>query len=151
MSTLRGKKLKLHKSCMEGTCSDILQVIETEVKNAGGYNVIWIRESPGVKKSALAASISTQLQNQNRHVSKIIWDFPRLLKSVGTSRVGEEEGICIIHFYYSYNSYDIQSLFTPTYIVKLFHTVMKNCIWGYIFVRDYVEAKTICIEGHWWM
>jgi len=57
---------------MEGICSDILQVIETEVKNAGGYNMIWIRGSPGVGKSALAASISTQLQDQDRHVSKII-------------------------------------------------------------------------------
>ena len=89
----RGKKLKLRKSCMEGTHNDILQAIETEVKNTGGHNMIWIRESPGVEKSALAISISTQLQDQNRHVSKIIWDFPRLLKGVGMSRIGEEEGI----------------------------------------------------------
>ena len=113
-----GKKLKLCKLCMEGTRSDILQAIETEVKNTGGHNVIWIRGSPGVKKSALAASISTQLQDQNRHVSKIIWNFPRLLKGVGTSRVGEEEGIYIIHFCHSYNSCDIQLLFTSTYVAS---------------------------------
>ena len=33
VSALGGKKLKLCKSCMEGTRSDILQAIETEVKN----------------------------------------------------------------------------------------------------------------------
>ena len=57
---------------MEGTHNDILQAIETEVKNTGGHNMIWIRESPGVEKSALAVSILTQLQDQNKHVSKII-------------------------------------------------------------------------------
>ena len=72
MSTLGGKKLKLCKSCMEGTHSGILQVIETEVKNTSSYNMIWIRRSPGVGKSALAVRILTQLQDQNRHVSKII-------------------------------------------------------------------------------
>ena len=42
---------------MEGTCSNILQVIETKIKNTGGHNIIWIKGSPGVGKSALAASI----------------------------------------------------------------------------------------------
>ena len=74
VSTLGGKKLELRKSCMEGTCSDILQAIETEVKNASGHNMIWIRGSPGVGKSALAASISTQLQDQNRHVISFLFD-----------------------------------------------------------------------------
>ena len=54
--------------------SGILQAIETEVKNAGGHNMIWIRGSPGVGKSALAASISTQLQEQNRHVMSFWFD-----------------------------------------------------------------------------
>ena len=61
VSALGGKKLKLRKSCMEGTYSDILRAIETEVKNTSGHNMIWIRGSPGVGKSALVASISTQL------------------------------------------------------------------------------------------
>ena len=61
MSALGRKKLKLRKSRMEGTRSDILPAIETEAKNAGGHNMIWIRGSPGVGKSALVASISTQL------------------------------------------------------------------------------------------
>ena len=69
MSALGWKKLKLHKSCMEGTHSGILQATETKVKNTSGHNMIWIRGSPGVGKSALVASISTQLQDQ---VSKII-------------------------------------------------------------------------------
>jgi len=59
---------------MEGTRSEILQTIETEVKNAGGHNVIWIRGSPGVGKSALAASISTRLQDQGRHVISFRFD-----------------------------------------------------------------------------
>ena len=59
---------------MEGTRSDILPAIETEAKNAGGHNMIWIRGSPGVGKSALAASISTQLQDQNRHVISLWFD-----------------------------------------------------------------------------
>jgi len=50
---------------MEGTCSDILQAIGTEVKSVDGHNMIWIRGSPGVGKSVLAASISTQLQDQD--------------------------------------------------------------------------------------
>ena len=68
VSALGVKKLKLCKSYMEGTHSDILQAIETKVKNTSGHTMIWIRGSPGVGKSALAASILTQLQNQNRHV-----------------------------------------------------------------------------------
>ena len=72
MSALGKRKLKLCKSCMEGTHSGILQVIETEIKNTSSYNMIWIRRSPGVGKSALAVRILTQLQDQNRHVSKII-------------------------------------------------------------------------------
>jgi len=59
VSTLGGNKLKMCKPCMEDTYSDILQVIKTEVKNTGGYNMIWIRGSPDVGKSSLTASIST--------------------------------------------------------------------------------------------
>ena len=36
--------------------------------------MIWIRGSPGIGKSALAASISTQLQDQNRHVISFRFD-----------------------------------------------------------------------------
>ena len=60
----------LRNPCMEGTRSDILDKIESEVKRFDGSNVIWIRGSPGVGKSALAASIATRLQEQNRQV---IW------------------------------------------------------------------------------
>ena len=59
VSTLGGNKLKMCKPYMKGTCSDILQVIETKVKNTGGHNMIWIRRSPDVGKSALVASILT--------------------------------------------------------------------------------------------
>ena len=65
-----GNRLSLREPCMEGTRHDILQQIETEIKNTHGHNVIWIRGSPGVGKSALAASITKRIQDQNRHV---IW------------------------------------------------------------------------------
>ena len=63
---------------------------------------------------------------------KIIEDFPRLLNSVGKSRIGEEEGTCTIHKFLPF----IQQLWhliaihpNSCCIVKLFHTVMKNCIY----------------------
>jgi len=55
---------------MEGTRLDILQEIETRIKNTDGHNMIWIRGSPGVGKSALAASITIRLLAQKRHA---IW------------------------------------------------------------------------------
>jgi len=63
VSILGMKKLKLCKLCMEGIYSDILQAIETKVKNTSSHTMIWIRRSPGVGKSVLAASILTQLQD----------------------------------------------------------------------------------------
>ena len=59
VSILGENKLKMHKPCIKDIYSDILQVIETKVKNTGGHNMIWIRRSPSVGKSALAASILT--------------------------------------------------------------------------------------------
>jgi len=59
---------------MEGTRSDTLRAIESKVKNTSGHNMILIRGSPGVGKSALAASISTQLQDQTRHVISFWFD-----------------------------------------------------------------------------
>jgi len=68
VSTLGGDRLPLRDLCMEGTCLDILQQIEHGIKNTDGHNVIWIRGSPGVRKSALVASITNQLQGQGQHV-----------------------------------------------------------------------------------
>ena len=59
---------------MEGTRLNILQQIETEIKKTNGHNVIWIRGSPGVGKSALAASITSRLQYQKRHVTWFRFD-----------------------------------------------------------------------------
>jgi len=59
---------------MEGTRTIILQEIENEIKNVDGPNVIWIRGSPGVGKSALAASIAARLQEQDRHVISFRFD-----------------------------------------------------------------------------
>ena len=65
----------LHEPCMEGTRRSIIQEIENEIQNVDGHNVIWIRGSPGVGKSALAASIAARLQEQDRHV--ILFRFDR--------------------------------------------------------------------------
>ena len=67
---LGGNGLPLRDPCMAGTRLDILQEIESGIKNTSGHNVIWIRGTPGVGKTALAASITSRLQSQNRHV---IW------------------------------------------------------------------------------
>ena len=74
VSALGGNRLPLREPCMEGTRNDILQAIETEVKNAGGHNMIWIRGSPGAGKSALASSILIRLQDQDRHVISFRFD-----------------------------------------------------------------------------
>ena len=63
-------RLPLRDPCMAGTRLDILQEIETRINSTHGHNVIWIRGSPGVGKSALAASITIRLLDQKRHV---IW------------------------------------------------------------------------------
>jgi len=68
-------RLFLRKPCMEGTRRSVLQEIENEIQNVDGHNVIWIRGSPGVGKSALAASIAARLQEQDRHV--ILFRFDR--------------------------------------------------------------------------
>ena len=59
MDSSRKNRLPLREPCMEGTRNDILQAIESNVKSIDGPNMIWIRGSPGVGKSALAASSTT--------------------------------------------------------------------------------------------
>ena len=70
--TVGGNKLLLRAPCMKGTRIAILQRIE--INKVGEHNVIWIRGSPGVGKSALAASISTRLQDQGRRVIPFRFD-----------------------------------------------------------------------------
>jgi len=67
---------------MEGTRTTILQEIEDEIKNINAPNVIWIRGSPGVGKSALAASIANRLVDQQRPV--IPFRFDRTQSTVTT-------------------------------------------------------------------
>jgi len=68
------KRLSLRKPCMEDTRTAILQQIDDEIKKIDGPNVIWIRGSPGVGKSALAASIANRLVDQKRHVITFRFD-----------------------------------------------------------------------------
>jgi len=74
LRALGGNKLPLRDLCMKGTRQTILQEIEEKVKSSDGHNIIWIRGSPGVGKSALAASISAQLLDQGRHVISFRFD-----------------------------------------------------------------------------
>jgi len=67
-------RLPLRRSCMEGTRTTILQETEDKIKNVNAPNVIWIRGSPGVGKSALAASIASRLKDQKRHVISFRFD-----------------------------------------------------------------------------
>ena len=70
-------RLSLRKPCMEGTRITILQEIENKIKSVDCPNVIWIRGSPGVGKSALAASVAAQLREQDRHVISFRFDRTR--------------------------------------------------------------------------
>ena len=74
VQAIGGNRLSLRKSCMEGTRTTILQDIENEIKNVNGPNMIWIRGSPGVGKSALAASIANQLSDKKRHLISFRFD-----------------------------------------------------------------------------
>ena len=83
MRTLGEDRLPLRKSCMESTRTTVLLEIENEIKNVDGPNVIWIRGSPGVGKSALAASIANRLVDQKRPV--ITFRFDRTQSTVTTN------------------------------------------------------------------
>jgi len=72
--TIGENRLFLRKPCMEGTRTTVLQEIENEIQSVDGHNVIWIRGSPGVGKSALATSITARLQGQDRHVISFRFD-----------------------------------------------------------------------------
>jgi len=72
--TLGGNKLLLRTPCMKGTRIAILQRIGDAINKIGDHNVIWTRGSPGVGKSALAASISTQQTDQGRRVISFRFD-----------------------------------------------------------------------------
>ena len=74
MRTLGENRLPLRKPCMKGTRTTILQEIESDIKNVDDHSVIWIRGSPGVGKSALAASIAVRLREQDRHVISFRFD-----------------------------------------------------------------------------
>jgi len=83
VSALGENRPPLCKSCMEGTRTTILQDIKNEIKNVNAPNVIWMRGSPGVGKSALAASIVNRLVDQKRHV--IPFRFDRTQSTVTTN------------------------------------------------------------------
>jgi len=82
---------------MKGTRTTILQDIENEIKNVDGPNVIWIRGSPGVGKSALAASIANWLGDQNRHV--ITFRFDRTESTITTSALWRTVACDLAHLY----------------------------------------------------
>jgi len=73
VSILRESMLNLHDLYMSDTYGTILNKIETEVNSVYSNNVIWIRGSSSIGKSALVASILIQLQNQEQCV--ILFQF----------------------------------------------------------------------------
>jgi len=74
LRALGRNRLPLCDPCMAGTRLDILQQIVTEIKSTNSHNVICMRESPGVEKSALAASITNRLRDQDRHMIRFRFD-----------------------------------------------------------------------------
>ena len=83
VSALGENRLPLRKPCMQGTRTAILQEIENDIKKVNGHSVIWIRGSPGVGKSALAASIAARLRKQDHRV--ISFRFDRTQSSIITT------------------------------------------------------------------
>jgi len=79
-------------------------VIETEVKNTSGHNMIWIRESPGVGKSALVASILTQLQDQSRYVISFQFDHTQSTM-ITTDALWHVVACDLVHLYPSFCQY----------------------------------------------
>jgi len=73
-------RLPLRTPCMQGTRTAILQKIENDIKNVDDHSVIWIRGSPGVGKSTLAASIAAQLRKDG--LSVISFRFDRTESSI---------------------------------------------------------------------
>jgi len=99
VSALGENRLSLRKPCMKGTRTAILQKIEDEIKNVNGPNVIWIRGSPGVGKSALAASIARQLEDQKRRV--IAFRFDRTESTTITTNALWRAVACDLARFYS--------------------------------------------------
>jgi len=93
---------------MEGTRTTILQEIENEIKNVNAPNVIWIRGSPGIGKSALAASIASRLEDQKRHV--ISFRFDRTQSTTITTNTLWRAVACdLAHLHLSLRSHLTQS------------------------------------------
>ena len=128
MRDLGENRLPLRRSCMEGTRTTILQEIENEIKSIDGPNMIWIRGSPGVGKSALAASIANRLVDQKRRV--IAFRFDRTQSAVTTNALWRTVACDLARLFPSlrqhiaqgnqgYNSSDIDRLFKSLIEVPL--------------------------------
>jgi len=105
-------RLALRKSCMEGTRTAILQEIENEIKNLDGPNMIWIRGSPGVGKSALAASIANRLVDQKRHV--IPFRFDRTDSTVTTNALWRTVACDLARLFPSLRRHIVQGIQGPS-------------------------------------
>jgi len=91
-------RLPPRKPCMEGTRTTILQEIGNKIRNVNGPNVIWIRGSAGVGKSALAASISARLRRQGRHV--ILFRFePKQSTTINTDALWRAVALDLARLY----------------------------------------------------
>ncbi|PVF92763.1 FabD/lysophospholipase-like protein [Serendipita vermifera] len=66
-----------HEECMEGTRQEILARIDEWVQNTNTSNILWIKGHPGVGKSAIASSISSQLHESRKLGSYFVFQRDR--------------------------------------------------------------------------
>jgi len=147
MHIMGENRLPLRESCMEGTRTTILQEIENEIKNVDGPNVIWIRGSPGVGKSALAASIANRLEDQKRHV--IIFRFDRTDSTITTSALWRTVACDLARLYPSLRQHIAQGNegHRSSDIDRLFDSLIKGPLFALVDTIPREELPVIVIDA----
>ena len=136
---------------MEGICSDILQAIETEVKNTSSHNMIWIRESPGIGKSALTASILTQLQDQNRHVISFRFNCTQSI-TITTESLWRIIACDLVYLYPSFHQHLVENFdYTSLFFLTMDSTPSEHWQpipqkWSYMYLMSF-EYSSIFLSG----
>jgi len=140
-------RLPLRKACLEGTRTTILQDIENEIKNVKGPNVIWIRGSPGVGKSALAASISNRLVDQRRRV--ISFRFDRTESTITTSALWCTVACDLARMFPSFRKHLAQESQgrTSSDIDRVFESLIKEPLSKLVVAIPREELPVIVIDG----
>ena len=147
MHMLGENRLPLRKACLEGTRTTILQDIENEIRNVNGPNVIWIRGSPGVGKSALAASIANRLVDQKRHV--IPFRFDRTDSTITTSALWRTVACDLARLFPSLRKHLAQGDlgYSSSDIDRLFKSLIEEPLSALIDTIPREELPVIVIDG----